>query len=135
MNENVASPKHYQQGTVETIYTIRDTLGPEGFKAYCMGNWIKYNARYQHKNGAEDLAKAQVYLGWAVRGLPKPVNGMLPPTATPTFDRKFAVGDEIAYLGGSGSHRIHGIGKDRYDLGKDRYVLFSDEIKWHKAND
>lgn len=98
MTDNVNSPKHYQQGVVETIYTIRDTLGAEGFKAYCMGNWIKYNARYQHKNGEEDLRKAEVYLGWAVNGLPEPVNGMLPP-ANPTLPTaKFRVGDKIRQI-------------------------------------
>lgn len=81
MNEtysNVFSPQHYAQGYIETIYVIEQTLGPEGFKAYCMGNYLKYKARHEHKNGKEDLEKAEVYLGWAVNGLPKPVNGRLP---------------------------------------------------------
>lgn len=75
---NVHSPKHYTQGYLESIYVIQQTLGPEGFKAFCMGNWIKYNERAKHKGGAEDLAKADQYLEWAVNGLPKPVNGMVP---------------------------------------------------------
>lgn len=65
----VDSPAHYQQGHIETIYAIEQTLGPEGFKAYCMGNWMKYIARHQYKNG-EDLAKANKYLEWAANGLP-----------------------------------------------------------------
>lgn len=70
---------HYVQGYFETIYEIRDILGQEGFKAFCMGNYIKYSARAQHKgNYLEDAAKAQQYLLWAVNGLPDPVNGRVP---------------------------------------------------------
>ena len=76
--DNVNSPKHYTSGHVETIYAIENVLGPEGFKAYCMGNYMKYMARHQHKNGEEDLKKAQVYLNWLTNGLPAPVNGKLP---------------------------------------------------------
>lgn len=67
---NVNHPSHYTQGHCETIYEIRDILGPVGFKSYCLGNWIKYNARAAYKNGEEDLKKADVYLGWATQGLP-----------------------------------------------------------------
>lgn len=78
LRDSVESPRHYTQGWLETIYVIRQTLGPEGFKAFCLGNWIKYNERHAHKNGAEDLAKANQYLEWAQNGLPEPVNGMYP---------------------------------------------------------
>ena len=76
--DNVNSPEHYTNGHVETIYAIENVLGPEGFKAYCMGNYMKYMARHRKKNGEEDLKKAEVYLGWAANGLPAPVNGKLP---------------------------------------------------------
>lgn len=76
--EQVKSPSHYTSGMVETIYTIRDALGEEGFKAYCIGNTMKYVSRFRGKNGDEDLSKALVYLGWAMNGLPKPVNGKVP---------------------------------------------------------
>lgn len=76
---NVESPNHYTQGYMEVIYEIRDTLGAEGFKAFCMGNWMKYNARASHKGlKSEDLAKADQYLEWAANGLPKPVNNRVP---------------------------------------------------------
>lgn len=76
---NVESPNHYTQGYMEVIYEIRDTLGAEGFKAFCMGNWMKYNARANHKGlKSEDLAKADQYLEWAANGLPKPVNNRVP---------------------------------------------------------
>lgn len=67
--DNVNHPSHYTQGYCETIYEIYDILGPEGFKSYCLGNWIKYKSRAQYKNGDEDLKKAEVYLGWATNGL------------------------------------------------------------------
>lgn len=76
--DNVNSPEHYTNGHVETIYAIENVLGPEGFKAYCMGNYMKYMARHRKKNGEEDLKKAEVYLGWAANGLPAPVNGKVP---------------------------------------------------------
>lgn len=68
--DNVNHPSHYTQGHCETIYEIYDILGPEGFKSYCLGNWIKYKSRAQYKNGDEDLKKADVYLEWATKGLP-----------------------------------------------------------------
>lgn len=67
--DNIKHPSHYTQGYCETIYEIFDILGPEGFKSYCLGNWIKYKSRAQYKNGDEDLKKADVYLGWATHGL------------------------------------------------------------------
>ena len=76
---NVESPNHYTAGYIEVIYAIHDVLGREGFKAFCMGNYIKYNARANHKGlKAEDLAKADQYLEWATNGLPHPVNGRVP---------------------------------------------------------
>ena len=70
MADNVSRPRHYTTGGIECIDAIRSALGPEGFRAYCIGNVIKYNWRYRHKNGAEDLRKAQVYLGWAIAATP-----------------------------------------------------------------
>jgi hypothetical protein len=65
-HDPVNKPAHYQRGGIETIDYIRATLGPAGFEAYCVGNAIKYLSRYRDKNGAEDLRKADVYLGWAI---------------------------------------------------------------------
>lgn len=64
------SPQHYQQGGIECIDAIRAALGPAGFAAYCHGNILKYTWRYRHKNGLEDLKKAQVYLGWLIEVTP-----------------------------------------------------------------
>ena len=61
--------KHYTTGGIESIDYIRAKLGSDHFQAYCIGNVIKYVSRYSHKNGLEDLKKAQVYLTWAVESL------------------------------------------------------------------
>ena len=63
-------PAHYQIAGRNYIYAIEETLGPEGFRAFCMGNWMKYNARHKLKGGEKDLKKAAQYLEWAVNGLP-----------------------------------------------------------------
>lgn len=64
--DNVHKPAHYANKQIEVIDYIRDTLTPEQFTGYCLGNVIKYISRYRKKNGVEDLQKAQVYLDWLV---------------------------------------------------------------------
>lgn len=94
---NVESPNHYTAGYIEVIYAIHDVLGREGFKAFCMGNYIKYNARANHKGlRAEDLAKADQYLEWATNGLPDPVDGRVPrqPDIYEQFAKAMAAQDE-----------------------------------------
>lgn len=68
MSDNVAKPKHYTSSEIECIDAIEAALGPDGFRAYCIGNVIKYNWRHRLKNGGEDLRKAQVYQTWAAAG-------------------------------------------------------------------
>jgi hypothetical protein len=58
------SPKHYQNGSMQTIEIIKSMLPSEEFSGFLMGNVVKYLSRYKHKNGLEDLAKAKVYLTW-----------------------------------------------------------------------
>ena len=64
--DNVNYPSHYTFGTIETIDYIRDKMTPEMFQGHCMANVLKYVSRHKHKNGVEDLKKAQVYLGWLI---------------------------------------------------------------------
>lgn len=68
MADNVNRPAHYMAGGIETIDFIAAKLGAAGFRAYCVGNALKYLSRWDKKNGTEDLAKAEVYIGWALRG-------------------------------------------------------------------
>ena len=59
----VNSPPHYTDGGIETIDYIEAKLGPDGFKAYCVGNAMKYISRAGKKGSAkEDLSKAIWYL-------------------------------------------------------------------------
>lgn len=61
-NDPVNHPPHYTAYPVEVIDMIRKVLGYEGFKAYCLGNEIKYRMRAGLKgDAAEDLAKAMKY--------------------------------------------------------------------------
>ena len=62
INAVVNSPNHYTQGERETIENIRDTMSSEGYQGYCVGNVVKYLARYQFKNGLEDVRKAKKYI-------------------------------------------------------------------------
>lgn len=63
MQDNVNHPAHYTQGKVEVIEIIEQlTNGMEGYKAYCLGNVVKYIFRHERKNGLEDLKKASWYL-------------------------------------------------------------------------
>lgn len=58
----VNHPSHYTAYPVEVIDMIRQVLGDCGFKAYCLGNEIKYRMRAGLKGDAnEDLAKAMKY--------------------------------------------------------------------------
>lgn len=61
-NDVVNSPNHYTQNGRETIENIRDTMSSEGYQGYCVGNVVKYLARYKFKNGLEDVRKAKKYI-------------------------------------------------------------------------
>jgi hypothetical protein len=59
---NAINPAHYQKGGVECIEAIEASMSKEAFKGFLKGNCIKYIYRYENKNGAEDLRKAEWYL-------------------------------------------------------------------------
>jgi hypothetical protein len=60
--DNVNHPQHYTQGGIETIEYLQAKLTAEQFEGYLVGNILKYVSRYPHKNGIEDLKKAQWYI-------------------------------------------------------------------------
>ena len=61
-HDPVDRPAHYQQFGMEVIDIIRHVLGPEGFRAYCIGNELKYRLRAGDKGDAsQDMAKATKY--------------------------------------------------------------------------
>lgn len=59
-NDNVNNPSHYTAGGVETLDYIKAKV--KDYPSYVAGNILKYVSRYEHKNGIEDLKKAQFYL-------------------------------------------------------------------------
>ncbi|MBC1474922.1 DUF3310 domain-containing protein [Listeria grandensis] len=59
-NDNVNNPSHYNTGGIETLDYIKAKVND--YPSYAVGNIIKYITRYEHKNGVEDLKKAQFYL-------------------------------------------------------------------------
>lgn len=68
-NDPVNNPTHYTQGERETIENIRDTMSSEGYQGYCVGNVLKYLARYKFKNGVEDVKKAKKYIEFLIEEL------------------------------------------------------------------
>lgn len=62
-NDAVNHPSHYTAFPVEVIEIIKAALGPDGFRAYCFGNEIKYRMRAGLKglNALEDVSKAMTY--------------------------------------------------------------------------
>lgn len=62
-NDPVNHPSHYTQGGIECIDAIEAACtGLNGEEGYCVGQVIKYIWRWKHKNGLQDLEKAQWYL-------------------------------------------------------------------------
>ena len=68
--DKIKSPSHYKlEGlNCETIDVVKARLGKEGFKAFCIGNVLKYVLRAEKKNGLEDYKKSKQYLEWIIEG-------------------------------------------------------------------
>ena len=66
--KNPISPRHYQDGGVETIEYLRAKLTPEEFRGYIKGNVLKYLSRERGKGGNTDLGKAAWYLLYYLGG-------------------------------------------------------------------
>ncbi len=60
MKDNV-NPSHYKLGTVECFDAIASQLTRDELIGYLRGNITKYLWRYKHKNGVEDIEKADWY--------------------------------------------------------------------------
>ena len=61
MRDEINNPPHYNASKIETIDII-ESATEHGFEYYLQGNILKYMIRYRHKNGIQDLKKAQWYL-------------------------------------------------------------------------
>lgn len=71
--DNVNHPQHYKSKSgLEAIDVIKAfTSDLKGFEATHTGNILKYVLRWKHKNGIEDLKKAQWYLNDLINELEK----------------------------------------------------------------
>lgn len=64
-NDNINHPSHYADKQIEVIDYIKDTLTPEQYQGYLLGNALKYISRAGKKDPAkytEDLRKCVWYL-------------------------------------------------------------------------
>lgn len=71
MSDNVNHPFHYTQGGIECLDAIEASMTPSQYQSYLKGNIIKYLWRYEHKNGLEDVKKAQFYLNRMIESIEK----------------------------------------------------------------
>ena len=61
MDEDNINPSYYKKGIETTDYIQSHKLG------FLEGNIIKYVTRHRHKNGLEDLLKAEWYLNRLIK--------------------------------------------------------------------
>ncbi|EEO5812563.1 DUF3310 domain-containing protein [Listeria monocytogenes] len=59
-SDNINNPAHYTSGGIETLDYIKAKVSD--YPSYAIGKILEYVSRYEHKNGLEDLKKAQFYL-------------------------------------------------------------------------
>lgn len=62
MTDNVNHPAHYETGKYECIDVMREAIGENAVKAFCVCNAFKYLYRSERKGGLEDIKKADWYL-------------------------------------------------------------------------
>ncbi|MBZ1352035.1 DUF3310 domain-containing protein [Streptococcus sp. LPB0406] len=51
---------------MESIDALRNFMTPEQLKGFYLWNALKYQLRFQKKNGLEDLKKARKNLDWLI---------------------------------------------------------------------
>lgn len=75
MGNNVVHPEHYNQGKIECVDAIKESMSHEAYLGFLKGNAMKYLWRYEGKNKPiEDLEKAQYYISLLIGALgEKPV--------------------------------------------------------------
>ena len=66
--DNVNHPAHYETSTsIECIEAMELIFDWYDVQTFCLCNAFKYIWRHKHKNGLEDLDKAQWYINHAVQ--------------------------------------------------------------------
>lgn len=70
MNDVIKKPSHYQgKNGLEAVDVMRNFMTDEQLSGFFLGNAIKYQLRYQKKNGLEDLKKARKNLDWLIESM------------------------------------------------------------------
>ena len=73
--DNVNNPSYYQgRYGMQSIDALRNFMTPEQLKGFFLGNALKYQLRFQKKNGLEDLKKARKNLNWLIEEVEKELN-------------------------------------------------------------
>ncbi len=67
LKESTLDPNYYQQNGQDLIDHLSEIFNTDMFIGFMTGNIFKYLTRWQHKNGIEDLEKAQVYLNRLIK--------------------------------------------------------------------
>lgn len=61
---------YYNQGNIECIDAIRESMSATSFEDFCKGNIMKYLWRYRlHGTPLSDLKKARDYLDWMIESV------------------------------------------------------------------
>jgi hypothetical protein len=72
LHDSVNNPKHYQgRYGMQSIDALRNFMTSEQLKGFYLGNALKYQLRFQKKNGLEDLKKARKNLDWLIEEVEK----------------------------------------------------------------
>lgn len=67
LHDSVNNPSHYQgRYGMQSIDALRNFMTSEQLKGFYLGNALKYQLRFQKKNGLEDLKKARKNLEWLI---------------------------------------------------------------------
>ncbi len=70
MDDLVNKPNHYQgRYGIESVDVMRNFMTDEQLSGFFLGNALKYQLRYQKKNGIEDLKKARKNLDWLIESM------------------------------------------------------------------
>lgn len=70
LHDSVNNPSHYQgRYGMQSIDALRNFMTPEQLEGFYLGNALKYQLRFQKKNGLEDLKKARKNLEWLIEEL------------------------------------------------------------------
>lgn len=65
----IDNQKHYTNNGIQPIEIMKANMTKEKYRGFLEGNILKYQLRYEDKNGLEDLKKAKTYLTWLIEDI------------------------------------------------------------------